>query len=183
MSEESKFESETEIAANGALAIPDRKPLAVVPAEQAAVIALSGQNDRPHKMWCSIRKDDVAMRAVILKASQAADEHAADLGKDAWPTAHILAHEVDCLDDATGELRTLTRLVLIRPDGKTCDMVSEGARKSMQLIIGLYGPPPWSPALMITVERKKTRRGFTTFLLSVQEPAPANVRQPGKRGA
>ena len=76
--------------------------------------------------------------------------------------------EVEVADPQTGEIsrRLLDRIVLVEPNGDAYACVSDGVRKSLQLLMHYYGAPPWKPALKVKVEQVTTRRGFRTFILN-----------------
>jgi hypothetical protein len=80
---------------------------------------------------------------------------------------HIVVHMVTLLNEQTGELEDVPRVVLIGEDGTTYDAVSKGVMSSLRRIMGLVGVAPWTPALKLKPRRVKTRNGFYTLTLDV----------------
>ncbi|MED1518479.1 hypothetical protein P4U63_29235, partial [Bacillus paranthracis] len=61
------------------------------------------------------------------------------------------------------------RVVLLDKDGKGYHAVSQGVVSSIQKIISIVGPAPWTDEpLKIVPYEVKTRKGFKTLTLQLQ---------------
>jgi len=119
-------------------------------------------------MWTSIPAEKPA---AILKASQDADYNMMDYF-DKNPGSYILVkdvliHNVELLNEETGEMSTQARCVLIDTNGLTYSSVSAGVLSSLQKIFPLFGIPTWPDGLKISARRVKTRRFQTINLIVV----------------
>lgn len=118
-------------------------------------------------VWTSISADDPAK---ILAAMQDADYNLIDY-MDEHPGAtlllsDVLMHNVQIVDEESGEVKTEARTVLIDVDGKKYASVSRGVIGSLQKIFPLFGIPPYDPPMAITARRVKTRK-FKTINITV----------------
>lgn len=80
---------------------------------------------------------------------------------------NIFIHGVTLTNEETGETKESRRAVLINPEGETVAFVSEGVISSLQNLTGLFGLPPWEPAIPVMMKEVKTRRGYRTFNLEI----------------
>lgn len=139
-------------------------------------------DSQPQEVWSSFDPSTPEGKAAIVQHLQGSD--AASLGDSAnliVEVHHILAHRVETLDTSTGELVDVDRIVLVREDGTSIACASSGIKRSLQVIFGLYGLPPYSPPLSVRIQPKKTRQGRTTYLLvpvvsPVQSSSPRRAK-------
>lgn len=78
-----------------------------------------------------------------------------------------LIHEYSKLDDRTGEVKDLVRLVLLSADGKSYQCSSAGIINSVRRAAFVYGRPPWKPERRATV-KFKTKAGRNIFWLDFE---------------
>ena len=88
----------------------------------------------------------------------------ADLLNTEISVEHVLAHTVTLRDEDDKEVLA-DRIVLIDPDGNAFSAVSGGIRRSLQVLVALWGLPPWKPARTLKAVGVKTRAGWRTFNL------------------
>ena len=103
-------------------------------------------------------------RVVALMQGQATP--LADMVDKEITIRHILAHTVEKVDEKTGEVTALLRIVVQGADGEAYQTTSNGIRDSIRLLAKFYGLPPWPEGLKVRVLSIRTRRGFKTFTLS-----------------
>lgn len=119
------------------------------------------------QVWTSLDPTTPEGKAAIVAHMQGdgADSVSESIG-DVVPVQHVLVHRVEVLDTNTGELIDADRVVLIRPDGSSVACVSAGIRRSLQLIVNLYGMPPYTDPLHLKITQKPTRAGRRTYNLT-----------------
>lgn len=86
---------------------------------------------------------------------------------DTLRVSNIIAHMIQLLDEKTGEIVSVPRLVLVTPEGEGYHAVSNGMLSSMKKLIGLFGPAPWEPPVVIKPRRVPTRSGFETMVFEI----------------
>lgn len=161
---------------------PNQERLNAVPdtGAETALAIFNGEEggfgfNGPLALWTSIDKTTDEGKALILRASTGqADLKAEDIMADPFPMQHLLAQKVQILEERTGELVTMDRVVLISPDGKTVSFVSAGIMNCLKYIMGLYGRPPYQVPLWVRTRLVTTRKGFKTWNLDIV-PAPKQV--------
>lgn len=132
------------------------------------------------QIWTSL-PDTPEGRLELARHLGGAD--AAKLSKEINTTlkvAHVLVHRVNVITE-DGEEIEADRCVLIGPDGEAFACVSEGVRKSIQILGAVVGIPPWSPPLELRVVQTETRSGRRFFqLLPVATPATGKTEKAKK---
>lgn len=152
---------------------------ALVPAGDYAARLLGLDGDA--QMWCSLRPETDEARYIIAHARQTNDRNGGDLIGQEIEVANVLLHPVTMLvNEATGETVDAVRTVLIAPDGSTVGFVSEGVRKSVALLCYTHKPPPWYPALKVTIKQVTTSKKRKSLYLEVSRPATLAAPKRGK---
>lgn len=106
-----------------------------------------------------------------IKVYNAMNDNEAAIGDMVGKTIEVtdvVAFPVQMVDDATGELIDLVRVVLVDRDGKSYGSVAKGISSSIQKIVGVVGHAPWTPAIKVKPIEKKTRAGFKTLILALE---------------
>jgi hypothetical protein len=120
---------------------------------------------KPRPYWTSLDLSTNDGRALYMKAKNGGDLTPADvMGKD-FLIQHVLIHEVDDVDQESGEVKTWVRYCLITPDGQIVTGGSSGIKNSIADLIELYGCPPWKNGLNVRMVSRKTSNKFTVHLL------------------
>lgn len=109
-----------------------------------------------------------ADRVKLYNAVANAEKKVSDLIGETITVVHMVAHPTQMLDDTTGELRDLTRVVLIGPEGESYHSMSNGVVQSMKRICDIVGAGPWEDEpLVIKVKQINTQAGNRTFNLEL----------------
>lgn len=72
---------------------------------------------------------------------------------------HFYAHEVESVDEKTGESKAWIRTVLFSPDGKSYDCGALGVRKSISIVAQIRGPGYFNPPIEFDVIMDTTAKG------------------------
>lgn len=93
------------------------------------------------------------VRNRIRLASILTGEHAAivDQINTILEVEHVVCSRRTKTDDDTGEMYDLPYFVLIASDGSTYEGYGKVPLNSLQILVDTIGPPPWSPALPLSV--------------------------------
>ena len=119
------------------------------------------------QIWTSLDPTTPEGKAAIVMHMQGeSSTPASDAINSVIAVRHVLAHRIEMLDEKTGELIEADRIVLIDDAGESIACVSTGVRRSLQLIVSLYGAPPYDPPMQLRLTQKQTRKGRRTFQLS-----------------
>ena len=103
--------------------------------------------------------------ARVVALMQGQETPIADMVDKTITVQDVLAHGVETVDEKTGEVKAVLRIVLVAPDGKAWQTTSGGIRNSIRLLAKFYGLPPWKDGLKLKVNQVKTARGRKTFYL------------------
>jgi hypothetical protein len=146
------------------------KAVAVTPEEPAAVASsptgsgfVSEMQQFQAQVWTSLPPERKAEVIAYMVGNQA-DPIDVVVGKEI-SVEHLIAHRVPFVTD-DGEEIELDRIILLTTDGHAYACTSSGIRRSLAAIMALYNLPPWDGGLLLTVTAVKTRRKFTTYVIS-----------------
>lgn len=112
-------------------------------------------------MLCTIAADpsDRETMAQIFKALNDPTHRVADYINKEIPVENILIEAADILDDETGEISRVPRVVLITPEGESYQAVSMGMFNAVKNAFRCYGQAPWKPALTFAIKQKPVKNG------------------------
>lgn len=68
----------------------------------------------------------------------------------------IYAEMIEMTNEDTGEVSIVPRTVMISPDGKSYQAVSQGIYSAIKRLHQIYGPPTWDPAVKIEIKQVKS---------------------------
>lgn len=132
-------------------------------------IATTDQNATPINagFYCSMQAETQADRLAIYDAVSNSESLDGMVGKVIAITDAVI-QPVEMADNATGEVRTINRIVLICEDGKAYGCTSSGVETSIKNLFGIVGMPPWNPAIKMVPMKQQGRNGykFTTLALA-----------------
>ena len=151
--------------------------MVVRPTVLAADLAESGKG-----IWTSLDKANPLHQPIMIKCLGTADKRSDDVLNQILTIQHVMAHNVDLTDSATGEITSSVRIVLVTTDGETIGTVSKGIFSSLQAITSIVGVPPWENGIRMRIKPVTTRNGYRTLVLEflgVNAPSEA----PAKKGA
>lgn len=112
-------------------------------------------------MLCTIPADpnDRKTMAKIFKALNDPTHRVADFINKEIPVENILIEAADILNDETGEISRVPRVVLITPEGESYQAVSMGMFNAVKNAFRCYGEAPWNPALTFAIKQKPVKNG------------------------
>lgn len=100
----------------------------------------------------------------IYNAMNEADAKLADQVNKELLIQDLVAFPVEIVTE-DGEIIRAMRMIFVTPEGETFASVATGVLSSIEKIIGIVGPAPWTPALRVTPIQQPTRNGFKTLTL------------------
>lgn len=106
--------------------------------------------------------------AAVYNAMNDSDEALSDHLMKEIEVMDYVVHKVELMDEQTGALDEVFRVVFITPEGKSYHSVAGGVSRSLQRMIAMFGQGPWDPALKVTAVQKKTNNGRQTITLKVK---------------
>lgn len=113
----------------------------------------------PDKSFLTSFTDDGSRESKIkiYNAISNAENSLADHIGEILEIEHMVAHPIELADEVTGKMVQAMRVVLVDVNGVGYHAVSNGVVSSLQKIIGIVGPAPWTPALQVVPKQVKTR--------------------------
>lgn len=151
---------ETKPAEQTAIAIPDSSAW-----DSPAALAIFGQDQAClHSLNLKTEEGFLLFQRACNATAATANEK---VGEEQL-VEHVVMMQADMVDKETGEVIPRVRTVLITPDGNMFASSSPYVRRSIGAMIkGLYGPPPWKPALRIKIAGSKTSASYIVHTLDV----------------
>lgn len=111
-------------------------------------------------MICSIENNgDRAQQAKIFNALNEPDHRIADFINKEITVKDVLIEIRDILNEETGEIARVPRVVLISPDGTSYQATSVGIFNSVKNAFHAFGVAPWDPALTFEIKQKPVKNG------------------------
>lgn len=115
----------------------------------------------PAKVYCSVRESTPAAKAIVYNAINNPTVKISDhVGKDIY-IKDIYCEEIEVTDKETGEIRTMTKTVLIDPEGNSFFSVAAGVFRAVKNLIGIFGYPTYETPLHVRVTPLKLKKGST----------------------
>lgn len=141
--------------------------VAVAPVAPTSRAAMFSPEAFQAAVWSSYDLTTTEGKARLVNAMQSPDtERLSDLNGQVLDIVHLTAHTVTMMDEETGEEFEADRIIVEDAKGTQYAAVSTGVRRSMQILSAVYGSPPWTPALKVRVEMKRTRKNRMVTLLT-----------------
>lgn len=146
-------------------------------------LAVAGVDDKG--FWTSMKPESEREIATLHKAINGIAANVSEAINQVIDVQNVVFHKVEVEDEATKELKTLTRMVLISPRGDTMATCSTGALNSFMLLLQIAGVPPWNPAKNLKIHQIATRRKRRTFSFEyippeLPEKADEKPKKPAK---
>lgn len=120
-------------------------------------------------LFSSIQATDRKSSVKVFNAINNAEHALSDNLGEIIEITDMVAHPITLQDEITKEDIQAMRIVLLTKDGVGYHSVSQGVVSSLQKVIGIVGPAPWTPALKIVPVEVKTRKGFKTLTLQLRD--------------
>jgi hypothetical protein len=128
-------------------------------------------------MYTSLVPDSEANKRLLFRAAQAADGPLIDQVGFELKVTDLMITPAEKVDAKTGEAVPLIRVAVITKDGKVYEAFGVGAQKSVELLVTIYGNPPWKDGISLTVRKIPTTQGHTMCLEPFVAPATAPERR------
>ena len=117
-------------------------------------------NPANSNIFTTIEGTDRKSKVAVYNAISAPDKKIAECIGEVIEIKDFVVHEVQVLDENTGELTNLLRTVIISSDGTSYEAVSIGIANSLQRLIAFLGKPSeWDEPVKVKIKQKKTRNG------------------------
>ena len=117
-------------------------------------------NPANSNIFTTIEGTDRKSKVKVYNAISAPDKKIAECIGEVIEIKDFVVHEVQVLDENTGELNNLLRTVIISSDGTSYEAVSIGIANSLQRLIAFLGKPSeWDEPVKVKIKQKKTRNG------------------------
>lgn len=134
--------------------------------------------------YTSLDRSKDENRMVIYRCMENCSSKVSDLINEEIHVANIFAHKVELPVEETGEVREVTRTVLITPEGVTIECVSDGISRCVKALMIAFGDPPWSPAKHVKIVQENVgnnRRTFKLKLMEVSSGSEKDAKQPSQK--
>ena len=102
---------------------------------------------------------DRATQSKLFKALNNPNHRVADFINKSFPVEHVLIEAADILNEETGEISRVPRVVLISPDGTSYQAISQGIFNSIKYAYKCFGEAPWKPALTFHIKQVPVKNG------------------------
>lgn len=111
--------------------------------------------------YCSIEADrnDRAKAAKVYNALNNPEFRVSDFINKDIAVSDVLIEVSEIMNEDTGAIDTVPRVVLIDDAGKAYQSVSVGMFNCVKNAIKVFGEPTWEPALVFTIKQKPTKNG------------------------
>lgn len=104
--------------------------------------------------FCSFHPDNPEDKAKLYRAMTNPDKKVSDCINHAFDLADVYMEMVEMVQDETGEVRKVPRVVLFAADGVTYAATSQGIYNAIQRLAMVYGAPSWRDAPIPVVIRQ-----------------------------
>lgn len=112
-------------------------------------------------MICSIDAKEATpeQRKMVYNAMNNPTHKVSDFINKKIAVENVLIESLDLLNDETGEIDRVPRIVLIDPKGNSYVATSKGVFNSIKNAYTAFGAAPWTPAIEFEVKQVKVGRG------------------------
>ena len=111
--------------------------------------------------YCTIKADptDRKSAAKIYNALNNPEFRIADMINKVIPVQDFLVELREIINEETGEIDRVPRVVLITPDGEGYQAVSKGMFGAVRNAVASFGEAPWVPPLDMEIKQIPTKNG------------------------
>lgn len=111
--------------------------------------------------YCTIKADptDRKSAAKIYNALNNPEFRIADMINKDINVADVLIEIAEIMNEDTGEISQVPRVVLIDDEGRAYQSVSMGMFGAVKNAIKVFGEPTWKPALKFTIRQRPVKNG------------------------
>ena len=111
--------------------------------------------------YCTLKADasDRKAAARVYNALNNPEYRVSDFINKQIEVADVLIEIADVMNEETGEVSQVPRVVLIDADGKAYQSVSVGMFNSIKNAIKIYGEPTWEPPITFAIKQRNVKNG------------------------
>lgn len=119
--------------------------------------------------FCSFHPENAEDKAKLYRAMTNPDKKVSDCINHAFDLADVYMEMVEMVQDETGEVRKVPRVVLFAADGVTYAATSQGIYNAIQRLSMVYGAPSWrdAPIPVIIRQIQMAQKRFYTLDVNV----------------
>lgn len=111
------------------------------------------------KAVCSVKAEDAASKAIVFNAATNPDYKVKSCINKKIRVKDLYAESIEVVNEETGEIVNVPRIVLIDDEGASYECVSVGMFSAIRKLVAVYGEPTWDPPLEVTVKEKPVGKG------------------------
>lgn len=111
------------------------------------------------KAVCSVKVEDAASKAIVFNAATNPDYKLKSCINKKIRVKDLYAETVELMNEETGGIVNVPRIVLIDDKGASYECVSVGMFSAIRKLVAVYGEPTWDPPLEVTVKEKPIGKG------------------------
>lgn len=131
-------------------------------------------------LWCSWNPDTPEKKSKLARILNSRNEYLNDHTGVIIPVANVVIRKSDRVENESGELITVDRMILITPDWTAYETASPYAIEAMRNICHLFHLPPYDPPLLVTAVKFPTANG-RKYLSILVEDNPFNPTKSQNR--
>lgn len=109
--------------------------------------------------FCSVKAETMEDKALVFNAANNPQHKVADFINKKIMVRDVYAETLELVNEETGEITKVPRIVLIDADGLAFECVSVGMYLAIRKLVAIYGAPTWEPPLTVTVKQKSVGKG------------------------
>lgn len=118
-------------------------------------------NTSPAKVYCSVSDSTPASKAIVYNAINNPTVKISDHIGKTIDIKDIYCEEITVPDSETGEIRTLTKTVLIDNEGNSFFSVAAGIFRAVKNLIAIFGYPTYETPVTVKVTQVRLKKGST----------------------
>ena len=135
-----------------------------------SLAGLFGRSTEAPAPYVSFRPETSAEKARLYRAMTTPDFKVADCINQIIRLSDVYVERVEVVDQDSGEIALVPRVVLFDVDGKTYAATSRGIANSLERLFMVYGQPHWSEAIPVKIQQVQNgARRFFTLAVVVEE--------------
>ena len=115
----------------------------------------------PAKVYCSVSESTPAAKAIVYNAINNPTVKISDHIGKTIDIKDIYCEEITTVDKDSGEIRNLTKTVLIDPDGNSYFSVANGIFRAVKNLIAVFGYPTYETPIRVKVTQVRLKKGST----------------------
>lgn len=129
--------------------------------ENQALALATVMNEQPGASICSIKPEpgNMEQAKVVYNAMNNPTHKLGDFINKKVVVENFLVEVNDIMNEETGELDRVPKVVLISPNGTSYLATSKGIFNSIRNAYQAFGPAPWAGGIEFTVKQVKVGRG------------------------